>query len=105
MEILSKEQIVMELIVNSGDARSKAMGAIKIAKKGDLQAARAKIKEANAALNKAHNIQTSLIQGEAAGEEFQINLLMIHAQDHLMNAITIRDLALEVLDIYEEVRK
>ncbi|MBK1809954.1 PTS lactose/cellobiose transporter subunit IIA [Clostridium sp. YIM B02505] len=105
METVDKEQIVMELIVNGGDARSKAMHAIKLAKKGDLQAAKDKIKEANEALNKAHNFQTSLIQSESAGDKVEISLLMIHAQDHLMNAITVRDLAQEMISMYEEFRK
>lgn len=105
MENTSIEQIVMELIVNGGDARSKAMQAIKTAKKGDLKLAKEKIKEANEALSKAHDIQTSLIQNEAAGRHVEVNLLMVHAQDHLMNAMTVRDLAQEIVDMYEEFRK
>lgn len=101
----SLEQIVMELVVNGGDARSKAMQAIKAAKKGDMNLAKQKINESNEALNKAHEIQTSLIQNEAAGEHVQVTLLMVHAQDHLMNAMTIRDLAQEMIDMYEEFRK
>lgn len=105
MEILSMEQIVMELVVNGGNARSKAMAAIKAAKGGDFESAKEKIKEANEALNKAHDFQTSLIQKEAAGESLEISLLMVHAQDHLMNAMTVRDLAKEMVFMYEEFRK
>jgi PTS system cellobiose-specific IIA component len=105
MDMTSLEQIVMELVVNGGDARSKAMQAIKAAKKGDMNLAKQKINESNEALNKAHEIQTSLIQNEAAGDHVQVTLLMVHAQDHLMNAMTIRDLAQEMIDMYEEFRK
>jgi PTS system cellobiose-specific IIA component len=105
MDTTSLEQIVMELVVNGGDARSKAMQAIKAAKKGDMNLAKQKINESNEALNKAHEIQTSLIQNEAAGDHIQVTLLMVHAQDHLMNAMTIRDLAQEMIDMYEEFRK
>lgn len=105
MEAVSMDQIVMELIVNGGNARSKSMEAIKAAKKGDFEAAKEKIKEANDALNKAHNFQTSLIQSEAGGEGVQISLLMVHAQDHLMNAMTVRDLAKEMVTMYEEFKK
>lgn len=82
MDILSMNQVVMELVVNGGHARSKSMEAIKAARKGDIEFAKEKIKEANEALNKAHNFQTSLIQKEAAGEEVGLSLLMVHAQDH-----------------------
>ena len=105
MDTVSTEQIIMELVVNGGDARSKSMQAIKLAKKGDLEAAKEKIKEANEALGKAHNYQTKLIQSESAGEKVEVSLLMIHAQDHLMNAMTVRDLAKEMIDMYEEFRK
>ena len=30
---------------------------------------------------------------------------MVHAQDHLMNAMTIKDMAKEFVDMYEEFRK
>jgi PTS system cellobiose-specific IIA component len=105
MEILSMEQIVMELVVNGGNARSKAMSAIKAAKGGDFELAKEKIKEANEALNKAHDFQTKLIQKEASGESVEISLLMVHAQDHLMNAMTVRDLAKEMVSMYEAFRK
>ena len=105
METVSMDQIVMELVVNGGNARSKSMEAIKAAKKGDFELAKEKIKEANEALNKAHNFQTSLIQDEASGKGVEISLLMVHAQDHLMNAMTVRDLAKEMISMYEEFRK
>lgn len=105
MDTLSMDQVVMELVVNGGNARSKSMEAIKAAKKGDLELAKEKIKEANEALNKAHSFQTGLIQKEAAGEGVGISLLMVHAQDHLMNAMTVRDLAKEMVSMYEEFRK
>ncbi|SKA82547.1 PTS system, cellobiose-specific IIA component [Clostridium sp. USBA 49] len=101
----SMEQIVMELVVNGGDARSKAMQAIRAAKKGNMNLAKQKINEANKALSKAHEIQTNLIQSEAAGDHVEVTLLMVHAQDHLMNAMTIFDLAQEMIDMYEEFRK
>jgi PTS system cellobiose-specific IIA component len=42
-----------------------------------------------------------LIQEEAAGKQSEVTLLMVHAQDHLMNTMTIRDLAAEFVDLYE----
>lgn len=105
MDLVSVEEVVMELVVNGGDARSKAMQSIKLAKQGDIEKAKEKIKEVNEALGKAHNFQTKLIQSESAGESVKVSLLMVHAQDHLMNAMTVRDLAKEIIDMYEEFRK
>lgn len=51
---------------------------------------------------KAHRVQTQLIQGEAKGERAALNLLLIHAQDHLMTSILAKDLIEEILDLYSE---
>lgn len=54
-------------------------------------------------LIKAHHFQTALIQNEAKGAKTEPTLLMIHAQDHLMNAMTMKDLASEIVDLYENM--
>ena len=87
------EQVIFQIILHGGNGRSAAMEALLAAKKGDFGGAREKLKEADNALNEAHRIQTSLIQREIRGEKTEISLLMIHAQDHLMNAMTVKDLA------------
>ncbi|MCP3763713.1 PTS lactose/cellobiose transporter subunit IIA [Domibacillus sp. A3M-37] len=92
----------MGLIVNAGNGRSKAMESIILAKEGKYLDARKKLEEAAEDLGKAHHLQTSLIQQEAGGEKKEVTLLMIHAQDHLMNAMTVKDLAAEFVDLYEK---
>lgn len=95
--------MTMQLIVNSGDARSRAMEAISIAKEGKIADAREKLKEADEFLTKAHKFQTDLLQEEADGNIKSVTLLTAHAQDHLMNAITVIDLANEFVDLYEKI--
>jgi PTS system cellobiose-specific IIA component len=34
-----------------------------------------------------------------------MSLLAVHAQDHVMNAMTVRDLALEIIAMSKELRK
>jgi cellobiose PTS system EIIA component len=95
------ETIIFQIILHGGNGKSSAMEAIHAAKKGDFKLASDKLKEASDALNEAHHIQTSLIQGEIRGEKTEVSLLMIHAQDHLMNAITMKDMAAEMVDLYQ----
>lgn len=97
------EMIIMNIINYSGEARSLCMEGISHAKKGDIDAARINIDKANEKIGCAHKSQTKLIQLEAQGEKQDLSLLLIHAQDHLMNAITTRDMALEFIDLYELV--
>lgn len=96
--------LVMNLIINAGDAKSSAMEAIYAAKKTDFEGAQQKIKEANEKINKAHKSQTNLLTEEANGNHTKISLLMIHAQDHLMTALTFLDLAKELVEVYENLQ-
>lgn len=97
-----EEMNIMEIIVNGGDARAKAIQAIQLAKRGEIEKAKDALMACKKSLNKAHAVQTEMIQEEIRGEKGKISLLMVHAQDHLMNAITVKDLAIELVDILEK---
>lgn len=99
------EEIIMNLIVHSGEVRSYSMEAIQCAKKGEIDEAKELIEKAATELSEAHNVQTSLIQKEASGEKTEVSLLMVHAQDHLMTSMTLKYLASEIIEIHEELRK
>lgn len=101
---MNYEEIVVNIIVNGGNARSRSMEAIQYAKKGQLDKAAESLEEAGEFLSKAHSSQTHLIQEETAGRGQQVSLLMVHAQDHLMNAMTVRDMAQEFVELYTEIK-
>ncbi|MEY2195038.1 PTS lactose/cellobiose transporter subunit IIA [Neobacillus sp. BF23-41] len=98
------EAVIFQIILHGGNGRSAAMEAMQAAKQGDFEGARQKLREADNAMNEAHHIQTSLIQGEIRGEKTEISLLMVHAQDHLMNAMTVKDLAVEMVELYQRIK-
>lgn len=101
---MSYENIIMELIVKGGDAKSKALLAINAAKGGDYLQAETLMQECSRTLIEAHEIQTDMIQDELNGKSTEpVNLLMVHSQDHLMNAILISDLAKEFIEIYKRI--
>jgi len=96
------EEISFQIILNGGNARVLAMEAINLAKSGDFESAQQKIEEANEAMRSAHSFQTDLIQKEANGEKIETKILLIHAQDHLMNAMTVIDMAKEFIDVHKK---
>lgn len=104
MMATSINEIAFQIILYGGNGRSSAMEAIQCAKERNFEEAEALIKEAEQEINKAHKYQTELLQNEAQGEESELNLLLIHSQDHLMNAITVKDLANEMVDLYKEMK-
>lgn len=97
--------ISFQLIMHSGNARSLAMEAIYDAKNKDFESAYQKIEESSKALNEAHRYQTQLIQSEAGGNKYEIPIILVHAQDHLMTAMTLKDLALEIIEVRKELQK
>lgn len=97
-------EIIMDIIVHGGNARSKAMEAIKLAKEGKVSQAKTLLDVADKEITCAHHVQTGLIQDETRGNKTDVSLFMVHAQDHLMNAMTIRDMASEIIDLYEIIQ-
>lgn len=94
-------QVVMGIIMNAGNSKGLAHQALAAAKTGDFEAAHDYMKQADAALSEAHNVQTDMLTKEAQGDHTEVNLYMVHAQDHLMNAITYKDLVKEFIEVYE----
>ena len=93
------------LILNAGNAKSKSLMAIEAAREFDFEEAYSLVKEAEEDLRLAHQTQTDLIQGEARGEKSDINIILIHAQDHLTTAMIMIDQAKEFIHVYELLQK
>lgn len=94
-------EAAMGLMINAGDAKKLAKEAIGAAHDGDFRGAHDKMDQATEKLNQAHNTQTGMLTKEAQGKHVQLTLLTVHAQDHLMTAITYIDLAKEIVRLYE----
>lgn len=98
---MNNENVIMGIIMHGGNARSYAMQALQEARERNFDTANKLLEEASNELNLAHQIQTDLIQAEVRGEPVEVSLLMVHAQDHLMNAMTVRDLAQEIIGLHQ----
>lgn len=94
---METEQVVFSIILHAGDARSHALEALRYAREQKFTEAEESIAQAKTQLVAAHRIQTDLLQAEARGEKQEINLLLIHAQDHLMTAMLAKDLIEEMI--------
>lgn len=99
---MENEQVAFSIILHAGDARSHALEALKYAREQKFAEAEESIALAKKQLIAAHQIQTELLQSEARGEKKEINLLLIHAQDHLMTAILAKDLIEEMIYMFKK---
>lgn len=97
------EEIAMRIVGCSGESRSLAYEALKYAKQNDFKKSKELIEKSKAKMYEAHECQSDLIFKEANGENVGVNILMVHAQDHLMNAISIRELVEELIEIYKRI--
>lgn len=96
------EEIVFTIISHAGNAKSLCFQALQLAKRGSFKEADELIKKANKELCETHNIQNAMIQKEASGEKQELSLLLMHAEDHLMNAMLAKDLIVELIDMHKE---
>ena len=71
----------MMLIVHSGDARAAAFHALQEAKAGNYEEAKK-------------------LMAESQGP--QVNLLLVHAQDHLMTSMLAQELIAELIELHEK---
>ncbi len=100
MQMDTITEIAFQIILNAGNGKSSAMEAIQAAKANDFEEADRLLTVAGEEMGKAHAYQTQLLQKEASGEENTITVMLIHSQDHLMTSMTVRDLAVEIVEIY-----
>lgn len=96
-------EIAFSIIAEAGDARSSAMEAVAKAQQGDLAAAEELLSVSSDALQQAHQVQTDLIAKEMSGEGSPIGLIMAHAQDHLMCAGIVKDMAVLLLEQWKRI--
>lgn len=100
-----QEEIIFQLISYAGDAKSLAFSALEYINDKDYEKAEKAMENSKKELIKAHNIQTELLQKEAAGEHSDLSLLMVHAQDHLMTAMLAKDLIEKIIFLQKEINE
>ena len=100
---MNLEEISFNIICFAGNARIMCIEALGLSRQGKFYEAEKLIAEAEEELNKSHGFQSKLIMAEADGDELTPNILLIHSQDHLMNAITVKDMAKEMMEMHKMI--
>ena len=91
-----------EIVAYSGDARSSLLEALKDARNGKFDGLEEKNQAAQENLNLAHAKQTEMLALDAQGKDLDIGIIMIHAQDHLMTTILLKDIIYDLINIYKK---
>ena len=93
------EMAIMNIIINAGDCKNHCYAALANVKEEKYEEADKELELAGEALAKAHDAQTEMLQKEAGGEKIELSLLFIHAQDHLMTAISEKNLIEQIIEL------
>ncbi|WP_027407972.1 PTS lactose/cellobiose transporter subunit IIA [Anoxybacteroides tepidamans] len=101
LEGLTEEQISFQLILHSGNARSKIIESVRKYRERQIEEAERLLKEAEQDLSVAHQIHFQLVQEEANGKQPAFSLLMMHAEDHLMSTLSMKELVKELLELFK----
>lgn len=100
-----KYEVAFELIMNAGNAKSLALMAVEAARDGDFEEAEEDLKKSAEEFHKAHQAQNDMMQGEANGIPVELNIILVHAQDHLTMATMAQDNAQEFINLYRLVKE
>lgn len=98
------ELIAFEIISNVGMAKSLAIEALRDVRMGRYEDGSKKLEESSEYLIKGHHAHTELIQNEAAGEKLDFSLIIMHAEDQMMSAETIKTLVEEMIEMYKDLK-
>ncbi len=98
----SKYENALQIILHAGNAKSSALMAIDAAHDGNFDEADKLLAEAQSEMTAAHKYQFELTQAEANGHPVDINIILLHAEDHLTMAIMASDLAERFIELYRD---
>ena len=97
------EQMSFQLILHAGNAKSFAMEAIRVAYRNDFDHAEEIMKSANLELTIAHKMQYDLLSDYSNGKQVEVDILLVHAQDHVSGAALMLDMAKEIINLNKKI--
>jgi PTS system cellobiose-specific IIA component len=96
------EEVVMGIIINAGQSKSLAYEALQAAKKGHYDQAKTLMQQSQEFANLAHLTQTQLIEADEGTGKTPMNLILVHAQDHLMTSMLAKELVAELIELHQK---
>lgn len=101
MDEQESQEVAFTIILHSGSARSLVHEGLGLMREGKFKEADGKLNEGEEELVQAHQAQTDLLHKFSNGMTIEIQIIMVHAQDHLMTTMTLLEIAKEMKYLYE----
>ena len=97
-------ELAFNIIVHAGESRSLSSEAMDAAEAYDFDKAEELLEKANQEFLACHEVQTDMLTKEANGEKNNLNIILIHAQDHLTMATMAMDNAKRLIGLYKKIK-
>lgn len=102
--MVNREESAMAIIASAGDAKGYAFEALTAAENGEFEKADSLLKQARETSTPAHKVQMDMIVDYANGDDKgEVDILMVHAQDHLMTSILAQELIEEIIKLCKKI--
>lgn len=95
------ESSCMEMILHSGNARGYASEGVELLKQKNFEQAKQSIQKAQDEILISKRKHAELLRDLSSKSYNEINLLLIHAEDHVSSSDLALNFAVELFDIYE----
>lgn len=99
------EEMALEIITNVGTARSMYVEAVEAAKTGNFEEAHNLVAEGEKIFVNGHHAHADLVNAKIGVEELQYMFIVMHAEDQLMSAETLKIVCDELIDMLEAKAK
>ena len=95
------DELSLESITNVGTARSTYVEAVEAAKAGNFEEAHNLVAEGEKNFINGHHAHADLVNAKIGVEDLQYMFLVMHAEDQLMSAETLKIVCDELIDMLE----
>lgn len=100
-----QEMMIFQLISAAGAAKSAYMEALQIAKEGKYEEAKATIAQGDEMYAEGHRAHAQMLAESAEGVSSGAALILVHAEDQMMSAETIKVMVEEMICLYQKLNK
>lgn len=106
MELTKVQEICFQMILYAGNARQNFIEAFRAVMKGKEEEAEALYEQGIEELNKAHRYEAEFMTMYAQNrEDLEMDLLLVHANDHLSMALVMQDFYKELKPMAQAVNQ
>lgn len=103
--MIETEQYSFQLILHSGNARSAAYEALQLVKSNAFVEGEKKLEEAKKEMTEAQRLHAKLLSIVTNQEEgFEMNLLLVHAEDHIASSAVAVEMTEEIMELYKRIK-